>query len=130
MTTNSEINAPFYRPAMLKSKAFFTEADSCLKFYYHVRGSGNEEDLYLKVYANYTNDNMNQTVNILNISGTHGEIWREHQMTLPPGKFSVIFEASSSSNMDDASLDDILLRTGRCIINTTHGKVYLLQLIW
>ena len=108
----------YRNPGILKSKQFHTEKDSCLSFHYLMYGTS---VLKLRVYANYSDDGVTKTVEILNATGNQGDIWRIHTKTLPPGSFSVVFEASSSGSSGNNAIDDVVLRTEPCITNTS-GK--------
>ena len=114
----------YRNPGILESKQFHTEKDSCLSFRYLMYGTS---VFKLRVYANYSDDGVNnKTVAILNVTGNQGDIWRIHTKTLPPGSFSIVFEASSSGSSGNSAIDDVVLRTEPCITNTS-GKCFIMQ---
>ena len=110
---------PPERPAILQSGLFQSDEEVCLTFFYLVRRC---VECYFKVYANYIGAQTNQTIAILDVSGDRGEIWWEHHTTLPPGNFFVAFEATSTTRYGDVLLDDVLLRTERCMIGMTGER--------
>lgn len=103
------ISSSYPRIALLASYANRTVQQSCLTFYYYMRGSANNT---LKVYANITTSHGYNAQLLWQNTGDLEDLWHRAKIDVSAGQASMVFEGMVFYGT--VALDDVLHQLGAC----------------